>query len=248
MNLSMKPSIKPFIKEAGLLFVMSLWLPSALGAPQFVASEIPRANIGDRMYLADMNGDGLSDALLEHWSEQESRQIYIYLQQPDGRFPSQPSRKVEIRPEIIGFGTADLRPEPGVELVFVSSDAAYSFSSAIDSYAGNLKKLVDWPLIASTPERKELAYLGALPDLDKDGHADLLLADDEGFGYFRGQGAEQFTYVSKLVTVSGDPASVARRNRSGRPGLGVNLDEGELDVSLTPATSSEFGFFLSEWR
>jgi hypothetical protein len=239
----------PSMKRFGLLPVLSLWLPSALAAPQFVASEIPRSNLDARMYKADMNGDGKSDLLLAHWSEEQGRELHIYLQQPDGRFPALPSRTVEVRPEIIGFGTAELRSEPGTELVFLGSDAVYSFSSAIDSYSGNLKKLVDWPSIASTPERKEIAYLGTLPDLDKDGHADLLLADEEGFGYFRGRGDESFTFVSKFTTVSGDLVSAERRNRTGPYGVNAQAGEaGEIEISVIRATSSEFQVFLSEWR
>jgi hypothetical protein len=172
----------------------------------------------------------------------------VYLQQPDGRFPSLPSRKVEIKPEIIAFATADLRPEPGDELVFISSDAVYSFSSAIDSYSGNLQKLVDWPLIASTPERRQIPYLGALPDLNEDGHVDLLLPDEQGFGHFRGQGGEQFEFVNKVITVNGNLASLERRNRSAA-GMNIRLsDAGVIDITVANPTSSEFSNFLREWR
>src|SRR5690606_37377172 len=105
-----------------LASVALLSISPVLAAPEFVASEIPLSDIDNQIYLADINGDGNRDVLLPHWSEQQGRELYIYLQQADGRFPSLPSTAVEIRPEIIAFATADLRSEPGDELVFVSSD------------------------------------------------------------------------------------------------------------------------------
>ena len=138
------------------------FMSPALGqeAPKYIASEIPHAQDAGYPFFADMDGDGTQDLLLEYWSIQQGRELHIYLQQSDGRFPPEPSRRVEIKPEIIAVATAELGNNPGDELIFLTSDAVYSFSSAIASYSGNVQKLFDWPLIATTPHRKKLVYLG----------------------------------------------------------------------------------------
>ena len=58
------------------------------------------------------------------------------------------------------FAVADLREEPGEELLFLTRSAIYSYSTLKDGYADNLQKLTDWDLIATVPTSRTLVSLG----------------------------------------------------------------------------------------
>lgn len=218
-------------------------------SPTYIASEIPMSEDTGRPFFADMDGDGALDVLVGHWSALEGRELYIYLQQSDGHFPGEPSRRVEIKAEIIAVATADLGNHPGDELIFVASDAVYSFSSTIQSYSGNIQKLFDWPLIASTPHRKSLIQLGELPDINGDGIADIALPYAEGVGVFLGNEDYQFELSNKIKTIEEDFTALSRSGFS----VAVETprlfdDEGNIVVGISTETSSEFGGFLREWQ
>ena len=133
-----------------LIAVMGLLSASAaLAQPRFVASEIPLGEWPDDLFFADMDGDGRSDLVLPRWSLNAGRELAIYLQDSESRFPTSPSRLVEIKPEIIAIAIADLRPEPGNELLLFTARSVFSLSSAIPSYTGNLRPLFDWPLVGT---------------------------------------------------------------------------------------------------
>src|SRR5690606_30248318 len=106
----------------GLTAIVALTVAMEAGAQNYIASEIPREDAGSVLY-EDMDGDGRSDVIVPAWSQEAGRELLVYLQQADGRFPSQPSRRVEIKPEIIAIGLADLRPEPGKEVLLFTSSA-----------------------------------------------------------------------------------------------------------------------------
>jgi hypothetical protein len=74
----------------------------------YVATELPRPEWPQDVQIADMDGDGLLDVVAPFWSADAGRQLHIYLQQADHRFPAQPSRLVDIRSEIVAVAMADV--------------------------------------------------------------------------------------------------------------------------------------------
>ena len=61
----------------------------------FVASEIAVEFSDTDILRADMNGDGKIDILITQWQQETGRELLIYLQDSSGKFPQQPSRRVE---------------------------------------------------------------------------------------------------------------------------------------------------------
>ncbi|MDP2284608.1 MAG: VCBS repeat-containing protein, partial [Pseudohongiella sp.] len=96
----------------------------------YVATELPRPEWPQDVQIADMDGDGLQDVIVPFWSADASRQLHIYLQQTDQRFPAQASRIVDIRSEIVAVALANVRPEPGTELLLFTGSTVFSLSSA----------------------------------------------------------------------------------------------------------------------
>jgi len=83
--------------------------------------------------FADFNGDGVTDlmtATLDGVPPTESRQLHVYLGQPDGSFPPLPSHSMSI-PELGSvYDIADLRETPGDELIVLRPDGVTIVSLA----------------------------------------------------------------------------------------------------------------------
>ena len=222
--------------------------PVVLAQTNFIASEIPLGEWPDDLFFEDMDGNGRKDLIVPNWSANAGRELAIYLQQDNGSFPSSPSRLVEIKPEIIAITIADVRDEPGKELLLLSSSAVFSLSSAIPSYSGNLKPLFEWELVASVPDRRRVLYFPYPQDLDGDGYVDLLLPGREDYGVFRGGPNETFTLAYRFNTVNQelDPSEVPLGSPRLRTDIAINERDG-IVMSVTAQSNSAFDGFVSDW-
>lgn len=199
-----------------------LFCSTLLGAPQYISSVIEAPEEIHGQAYADLNGDDLRDLLLSVWSEQRGRELLVYLQGSDGQFPGKPSQRIEIKKDIIAYGLAELREEPGEELLFLTRNSAYSYSSRKEGYAGNLEQLFEWELLTTVPERKSLAFIGRLEDYNNDGHADALLPGRERYALFYGDGNGGFGPAVELPVAHSDP----ERSRSNNAGFRVSQEDG----------------------
>ena len=98
---------------ASILGSLTSTLLYAQSTLNYAATELPRPEWPQEIQMADMNGDGLLDLIVPLWSSDTGRQLHIYWQQADQRYPPQPSRVIDIRSEIVAVALADIRPEPG---------------------------------------------------------------------------------------------------------------------------------------
>lgn len=235
---------------AGVLGFSTLLASSALQAQlNFAASEIALGEWPDDILYADMDGDGRRDLLVPQWSAEAGREVLVYLQQSNGSYLPEPSRRVEIKPEIIAIAIADLRAEPGNELLLFASTGVFSLSSAIASYSGNLKPLFDWELVASVPDRRRVLFFEDLRDMNGDGHIDLLLPGREGYGVFFGGADETFTLQHRFSTVNEelDPSEVPLGGPRIDTSFALNAQEG-IVLSVRARTTTTFEDFLAEWN
>lgn len=233
-----------------LLAGLALTGSSALQAQlNYASSEIALGEWPDDVLREDMDGDGRLDLLVPYWSADAGRELLVYLQDASGRFPPEPSRRVEIKPEIIALALAELRAAPGKELLLFSGTGVFSLSSAIPSYTDNLKPLFEWPLVASVPDRRRVLYFPSLPDMDGDGFVDLLLPGREGYGYFKGAAEEQFTLVHTFSTVNQalDPSEVPLGSARLDTSIAINSREG-IVLNVRARGTSAFEDFLSSWQ
>lgn len=229
---------------------LSLFGSTALQAQlNYASSEIALGEWPDDVLREDMDGDGRHDLIVPQWSADAGRELLIYLQDASGRYPPEPSRHVEIKPEIIAIAMADLRPEPGKELLLFSGSGVFSLSSAIPSYTDNLKPLFDWELIASVPDRRRVLYFPPPQDMDGDGHVDLLLPGRDGYGYFRGSANEQFSLVHAFSTVNEelDPSEVPLGGARLDTSIAINEREG-IVLNVRALGTTAFEDFLTTWQ
>jgi len=197
--------------------------------------------------LQDMNGDGDKDIVVSHFDQDLGRELHIYHQQQDGGFSANPQR-VEIKTEIIAVGFADLREDPGEELVLFANNGVFSLSTASAGYAGNLKLLAQWNLIAAIPNQEQVLFTNIPTDINGDGNIDLLLAGDDEYGLFLGNGNEEFELAFSFKTLNEDitPIQRARNDVDLDANLGINAEQGVV-VELNVEASSPFENFVRDW-
>jgi hypothetical protein len=242
--------IGPTASLAVLLACSALLVSTGLQAQlNFAASEIALGEWPDDILYEDMDGDGRRDLLVPQWSVEAGREVLVYLQQSNGSYLPEPSRRVEIKPEIIAIAIADLRAEPGSELLLFASTGVFSLSSAIASYSGNLKPLFDWELVASVPDRRRVLFFEDLRDMNGDGYVDLLLPGREGYGVFFGAADETFTLQHRFSTVNEelDPSEVPLGGPRIDTSFALNAQEG-IVLSVRARTTTTFENFLAEWN
>lgn len=228
-----------------LTAVLLLATLPAQAAPDYVASVIePREEIQTSL-MADFNGDGRQDLLLAVWSEAAGRELLLYYQGENGQFPGSPSQRVELKSDIIAFAVADLRDEPGEELIFLTRSAIYSYSTRKSGYADNLKKLADWELLNSVPHTKSIASLGRLNDYNQDGFSDLLLPGQKSWGLLYGV-AEGFAEAKLLPAPHLDPffsaGETARLRLSMENGLQLVAEDPSPFAGLFPGEARTSAF------
>ncbi|MEX0618604.1 MAG: VCBS repeat-containing protein [Pseudohongiellaceae bacterium] len=231
------------------LFSLSLLVTSGAACAQsYTVTEITHDILGSPIVQEDMDGDGLADVVVPHWDRNTGRELLVHYQQPGGRFDAVP-RRIEIKPEIIAVGFADLRPAPGKELLLFTNSGVFSLEAGIESYTGNLKPVIEWPLIASMPDREQVEIVHDIRDLDGDGHLDLLLPGPETYGYFKGGPDETFSLVQEFSTINRELAPSERP--VGEEGLSVSMGidrEKGIEVQLSAERSTPFAGFVQQWQ
>lgn len=230
------------------LLLLTLLPTLACAQSNYVEFELKRENNFDPMRTHDINGDNAKDLIVPNYQAGIGRELLIYLQQQDGSFDANPVR-VEIKTEIIAIGFADLRPEPGMELLLLANNGVFSLNAMQPGYTGNIRQLLDWDLIASMPDSQELQFFESTADLNNDGLADLILPGMDSYGIFYGKGEEQFELAATLSTINLSTAAMERSN----PGtdfdarVGINPEDGVV-LELSTNRRTPFANFIEQWQ
>lgn len=242
-------AISNFKSLKRLLLLFSAALASAgFAQNNYVAFELNRENNWDQLITEDVNGDGAKDIIFAHFDPNIGRELRIHHQQSDGNFTSNPQR-IEIKTEIIAVGFADLRTDPGKELILLANSGVFSLSTAIEGYAGNLKQLFQWDLIAAIPDLAQVQFMQNIQDINGDGHVDLLLPGETSYGLFLGTGNEEFELAADLQTTNDNLTAVQRNYQESalNASIGINPDKGVV-VELNTSTTTPFSGFIELWE
>jgi hypothetical protein len=201
----------------------AILLAGALSAaPRYAVTEIyPETELRSR-FTADINGDGLGDLVLGVWSDVHGRELAVHLQQRDGALSRVADRRIALKSDIIAVAVADVREEPGAELLLFTRSACYGYSTMKEGYADNARKLFDCELICAVPHRKEILHLDSIVDLDSDGTPDVVVPVDEGWEVFRGRRDGPLERVARFALPALDSAAVeSGRRRERRISMGT---------------------------
>ena len=241
-----KLKIRPWAIPLGLTCAL---LISQLGNAQtnYSTFELERENNWDQLIAEDLNGDQLKDLVVSNYQPGVGRELLIYEQQTDGSFNST-AKRIEIKSEIISVGFADLRPEPGKELVLFANNGVFSLSTAMEGYGGNIRQLLEWDLIATMPDLQQVNFIENLEDINGDGLVDFLLPGDDVYGYFEGRGAEQFELVSQFQSTNNVLNDILRnRGETDFNGnISINAEQG-VQLEFSAETPSPYRGFVEQW-
>ena len=208
--------------------------------------EIPVQDFFDQILAEDLNGDGNKDLVVPRYNEAIGRELHIYQQQADGSFAATPNR-IEVKTEIIGFGFADLRDEPGSELLLLANNGIFSLSTAKPGYAGNIQQLLEWDLVASIPQLRRTYYIDNISDLNGDGLIDLLIPGSKGYGFFRGLGDEKFELAAEFSTLNPNLTEAESDvDESIQASMQFTAEKG-LEFQISAARPSPFASFVEQW-
>ena len=120
-------------------------------------------NVGGELLdtrLSDLDGDGRDELLLavraRRAGEAWRRELHIHRPTADGLFPVEPDKVVPVLEDVIVYGCADVRDEPGRELVFLTRSGAFSYSPTLDGYRNNIRRLASLDLLFQMPDDRAL--------------------------------------------------------------------------------------------
>ncbi|MFT5285104.1 MAG: hypothetical protein ACI8TQ_001265 [Planctomycetota bacterium] len=90
------------------------------------------------------------------------REVLIYTH-PEGSkntdaYAPVPWRKISVFDDVVAYTFANVRSEPGQELVFFTSKGVYSMSPKIESLRGNISRLIDHELVYEVADVTQLPY------------------------------------------------------------------------------------------
>ncbi|MFT7462702.1 MAG: hypothetical protein ACI9EF_001044 [Pseudohongiellaceae bacterium] len=128
----------------------------------------------------DVDGDGRQDITSAIYNAALSRrEIRVWRFKDNGQRESAPFVTVPILDDVVAWCWADVRDEPGKELVFLSRTGAWSYSITLDGYRNNIQRLVDVELLYDVPDPTSLPhwdYVLSCPEGDQ-----LLLPELGGY-------------------------------------------------------------------
>lgn len=147
--------------------------------------------------FTDVDGDERKELVLGVRREDGRRELRIHRWRPDGLPDPVAAQVVVIKDDVIAWALADVRDEPGRELVFLTRSGAFSYSLQHPGYSNNIARLVESPMFFDLVDHDgldEWAYV-----LPRPGGDALLLPGPTGYAVW-GPGDEGYAIECDLLT------------------------------------------------
>jgi hypothetical protein len=124
-----------------------------------------------------MDGDGRRDLVTAVLARRPGlparREIRIHAMAADGTVPLEPTRVVAVPDDVIVYGFADVRDEPGRELLLMTRSGVRSLSPRVEGLRDNLRRVASCDLLYQVPSSRSLASWSYV--LEQPGQHDLLV-------------------------------------------------------------------------
>lgn len=144
------------------------------------------------------------------------RELRMHACMPDS-IEAVPRRTVAMLDDVIAWGSADLRPDPGAELLLLTRGGAWSYSILKDGYRGNAKPIARTELVYDLPNPEALPHWAfVLPGPVGKGQDRFLLPSAEGYHVWSPDPAEADVWTSGPLFAAGLNTGV--RNTTGPKG------------------------------
>lgn len=200
--------------------------------------------------FVDLDGDGRPSLCLALHLSGGTRELRLH--EPAGRgFEAKPHLTIPVLEDVLAYGLADVREEPGLELFFLTRSGVWSYSPTLSGYRGNVRRLVDQELLYDVPDPRALSFWAYV--LPATGGDRLLLPTRYAFGIW-GPRAREETRASDaadyrreaLFLAPAAPAAAAwppESDGAARPGRSVGSTPG-VAVSIQGLEGD--GLFLAD--
>ena len=131
--------------------------------------------------FVDVDGDGRDELALSTRTPRGERELRIHKMTRSSIEP-EPHRTIPILGDIVAWTFADVRADlEGRELVLLTRQGAWSFDPRKTGYRGNIRKLVELPLLYDVPSPRALPYWHYVLDSTGPGGEHLLFPSRNGF-------------------------------------------------------------------
>ena len=107
--------------------------------------------------FVDIDGDGRRELCLAVRTEEGQRELRLHRAAAD-RVEPEPYATIHMLEDVLAYGFADLRAEPGLELLLLTRTGAFSYSPTRTGYRGNARRLLTADLIYDVPDPHGLPY------------------------------------------------------------------------------------------
>jgi len=144
------------------------------------------------------------------------REIRIHPLDELGLPSVEPAPSIPVLDDVVLWSLADLRPEPGREILFFTRTGMYSYSPTLPGYRNNIERVLEEDLLFDLADPSQLPYWEYVDE--RGGDPLLLVPSRHGM----------------MVWTRGDDGAYARRGRIGPRGEGTPLDFGSEAVDLSP--------------
>ena len=203
--------------------------------------------------FVDMDQDGALELLMAVRTNDGERELHLHRMRTD-RVEPEPYLRVRVFPDVMAWTVADVRQEPGRELVFLTRSAAISYSTTLDGYRGNARVLVREEMIFDLPDPRTLPYYAYVIRRDSAMHGkagdSLLLPGRDGYSLWgppdqEGAYTLQADFRSGLVAVI---EATAPRSSSRGSRIRLGSDPGDLTGPFSGENASGEAALLSDSR
>lgn len=127
--------------------------------------------------FVDLDGDGRRDLVTTVLARRPGlaarRELRIHTMGADGTLPLEATRVIAVPDDVVVYGLADVRDEPGKELLLMTRSGIHSLSPQVEGLRDNLRRLATCDLLYQVPSPRSLASWSYV--LERPGQHDLLL-------------------------------------------------------------------------
>jgi hypothetical protein len=233
---------RPRLAVLGAVLALSVvTAPAHARENHYIDSSFPvkgKLLAGQFVALADEGPPDLVLAVLS--PDQGRRELRIHRTRSDGRYDPTPAVVVPIKQDVVAWAAADVRDEPGKELVFLTRTGAWSYSLTRPGYANNIRRLAKTDLLYDVPDDSSLPRWTYV--LERPGRDALVLPTRTGYSVWS-QGPEGYRRECDLDDSQPEEPDLA----VARTGLTLGSGGAQLQVDdRGDAFEDEFGRIVNQ--
>ncbi|MEZ6013880.1 MAG: FG-GAP-like repeat-containing protein [Planctomycetota bacterium] len=153
-------------------------------APQeshFIDASLPVEGTLLAAEFIDVDMDGRDEVVLAVRTPAGAREIRIHDAGPES-VARTPKRTIRVLEDVVAWTFADVREEPGRELVLLTRGGAFAMDPNVERLRGNIRRLIDVPLLYDVPNPLALPYWAYVLETGRGER--LLLPDRNGFALY----------------------------------------------------------------